>query len=87
MNNGLNNFNTNIVATFFLVGYIAELIFIPHIGFIKYLFAIPLIPGCCVLYFNKEYPIQAGRFTLGLLLCLIATISPLIINSGWFSRI
>jgi hypothetical protein len=83
----LNNRNTNLLALGFILGYLAEIIFLPHVGAVKYLFALPLAGGAIILFFNKEYPIQPGRFFIALLLCLIGVISLLIINSAWFSRV
>ena len=81
-NNGFNNKGNAAVAIFFILAYIAELIFCNNVGTVKYVLGIPLAFGAVSLLTNTEIPIPSGRFWLATLLQLAATVVFVLIYSA-----
>jgi hypothetical protein len=81
-NNGFNNIGSILIGIFFIAAYIAELILLHDIGFIKYLLGIPVMFGAVSLITNTEIPIPAARFWKAVLLGLAALVVILVINSS-----
>lgn len=65
------------VAIVLILGFSAELFFLPGIGWIKYLMAIMVAASAILLLTEKEDPVEPGKFWFDVLLGLIPCISML----------
>ena len=80
--NGLNNRNTSLLALGLTLAYFAILIFDSStVGWIKYLFGAVILICTITLAVNKEYPIQAGKFWLCVLVSLALLVALLVMQA------
>jgi hypothetical protein len=79
--NGFTNTKSDLIALFFILAYIAELILCTNVDGVKFLLGVPVLAGALLLLTNKEIPIQAGKLGFGVALMLLPTVIFLIMYS------